>query len=331
MSDAPSGDLPLLGFGLPVSGSWATPDTMSEVAQRAEQLGYHALWSFQRLLFPAEGGLDTAWERDHNPATRSANDASYQAVHDVLLPLAFVAAHTSRIRLGTATICAPFIAPAVLAKATTTLDHLSAGRLDVGVGIGWLPHEYTATGVPYSRRGDRMEEYLRCLVALWTEDPVEFEGEFYLVPRSHAGVRPLQSPRPPLLVGGAAPAALRRAGRLADGWIASSRQDLTAIGSSARLVREAAEGAGRDPEAVRIVVRGIVGLEEEDAGVGRRPLHGSREQVVDDLRLLRAQGVTEVFLDLNFSPRVGSPHVDAAAATAHAREVLEAFAPASLR
>ena len=323
-------DLPRLGFGLPVSGSWATPATMIHVARRAEDLGYASLWTFQRVLSPAEGGLDPAFDAKHNPAVRPADDPSYRAVHDPLLPLAYVAGHTTRIGLGTATICAPFTAPALLAKSMTSLDVLSDGRLTVGLGIGWLPHEYAAAGIPFTRRGARMEEYLRCLDALWTQDPVEFAGEFYTVPRSHTGLQPIQRPHPPVLLGGAAPAALRRAGRLAQGWISSSRQDLTRIGESVAQVREGARDAGRDPEAVRILVRGLVDLVEGDPGPDRRPLHGTREQVLDDLAALRGQGVTEVFVDLNFSPRVGSPDVDADDATAYAEHVLDALAPAGL-
>ena len=306
-------DLPLLGFGLPLSGSWATPGTMRRVARRAEELGYASLWTFQRLLYPADGELGP----------------SYRSVHDPVVPLAYVAAHTDRIRLGTATLCAPFSAPALLAKTLTSLDVLSGGRLTVGLGIGWLPQEYAATGVPFERRGARMDEYLRCLEALWTQDPVEFAGEFYTVPRSHLAPRPVQRPHPPVLLGGTAAPALRRAGRLAQGWISSSRQDLARIGACVETVRDGAREAGRDPEAVQILVRGVVDLVDDDPGGQRRPLHGTREQVHDDLAALRAQGVTEVFFDLNFLPRVGSPDVDAAGAVAYAERVLVTFAPAN--
>lgn len=321
-------DLPLLGFGLPVSGSWATPETMLRTAGLAEGLGYASLWTFQRVLSPADGGPGPAREVDHNPARRPADDPSYRAVHDPLMPLAFVAGHTSRIGLGTATVCAPFIPPALLARSMTSLDVLSAGRLTVGLGIGWLPHEYAAAGVPFARRGERMEEYLRCLEALWTQDPVEFDGAFYTVPRSHAGLRPVQRPHPPVLLGGAAAPALHRAGRLAQGWISSSKQDLARIGESVALVREGALAAGRDPNILRIVVRALVDLVEADPGPGRQPFHGTRQQILEDLAALRRRGVTEVFLDLNFSPRVGSPDVGAGEATAYAEHVLNALAPA---
>lgn len=323
-----TGDLPLLGFGLPVSGSWGTPDIMRSVAQRAEELGYASLWTFQRVLYLAEGDLDPSYGAVHNPSNRPVDDPSYRAVHDPIVPLALVAGQTGRIGLGTATICAPFTAPALLAKTMASLDVLSSGRLTVGLGIGWLPQEYGAAGVPFERRGARMDEYLRCLEALWTQDPVEFAGEFYTVPRSHMSPQPVQRPHPPVLLGGAAAPALRRAGRLAQGWISSSGQDLPRIGASIETVREGAREAGRDPEGLRVLVRGLIELADDDPGRHRRPLQGTREQVLDDLAALRAQGVTEVLIDLNFSPRVVSPDVDNAAALAYAERVLDAFAPA---
>jgi len=297
-----------------VSGRWATPDTIRRTARRAEELGYASLWTFQRVLSPAAAALG----------------ASHRSVLDPVVSLAYVAGHTDRIRLGTATICAPFIAPALLAKTLTSLDVLSGGRLTAGLGMGWLSEEYAAAGVPSERRGERMDEYLRCLEALWTQDPVEFAGEFYTVPPSHVGPPPVQRPHPPVLLGGAAAPALRRAGRLAQGWICSSRQDLTDLGASIEIVRDGAHEAGRDPEAVQIVVRGVVDLVDDDPGEERGPLHGTREQVLDDLAALRAQGVTEVFLDLNLSPRVNLPGVDVEAALENAERVLEAFGPVNV-
>jgi Luciferase-like monooxygenase len=147
------------------------------------------------------------------------------------------------------------------------------------------------------------------------------------VPRSHVGPPPAQRPHPPVLLGGAAAPALRRAGRLAQGWIGSSRHDLTRIGTCVETVRAGAREAGRDPQAVRIVVRGLVDLVDDGPGRQRRPLQGTREQVFEDLAALRVQGVTEVFFDLNLSPRVSSPDVDTGQALAYAEHVLDAFAP----
>ena len=308
-------ELPLLGFGLPVSGPWATPDTIRRIARGAEARGYASLWTFQRVLYPVGQTL--------GPAHRSVLDSA--------VALAFAAAHTDRIRLGTATICAPFTAPALLAKTLASLDVLSEGRLTAGLGMGWLPEEYVAAGVPYARRGARMDEYLRCLQALWTQDPVEFAGEFYTVPRAHQAPLPVQRPHPPVLLGGAAGPALRRAGRLANGWICSSQQDLSTVAAAIDTVRAGAREAGRDPAAVQIVARAVVDLLEDAPGGLRRPLQGTRGQVLDDIRALGARGVTEVFLDLNLSPRVGFPDVDVGEAVEYAERVLEAFAPTKPR
>jgi len=307
-------DLPLLGFGLPVSGAWATPAAMVTVARRAEHLGWHSLWTFQRMLVPVGVAL--------GPLA-----PSYAAVHDAVVPLAHVAAVTSRVRLGTATVCAPFTPPALLAKAFASLDVVSGGRLTVGVGMGWVPEEHVAAGVPMAQRGARFEEYLRCLVALWTQDPVRFDGVFYRVPPSRFAPRPVQRPHPPVLVGGAAPAALRRAGRLAQGWIGSTAQDLSRVAESVALVREGAREAGRDPDAVHVLLRGVVDLLDDDPGPARRPLQGTAEQVLDDLADLRAQGASEVLVDLNFSPRAGSADLLEADALACAERVLAALSP----
>ena len=315
-STSPPGDL-TLGFGLPVSGAWATPGTVAAVARRAEELGYGSLWVFQRVVVPVE--------QDYGP--------QYRSVLDPVVALGFAAAVTSRVRLGTAVVNAPFLPPAVLAKQFATVDVLSEGRLDAGLGLGWAPHEFAAVGVSSERRGARTAEYVACLRALWADDPVEFHGEFYDIPPSRMQPKPVQRPAPPILLGGTAEPALRRAGRLADGWISASRHDLTQISTAIETVRGAAAEVGRDPAAVRAVVRGVVQLRVDARSPDgrRRPLTGTAEEIRDDLGRLHEAGVTEVFLDLNFAPGVGSPDADPVASAAHAHEVLEAFAPARSR
>ncbi len=297
-----------LGVGLPTSGAWATPANMRRVAGRAEELGYRSLWTFQRLLHP----LDTEWGPE------------YHAVNDPVTALAYVAGLTSRIRLGIAVVNIPYYAPIVLAKALTTLDIVSAGRLDVGLGLGWSPLEFAAAGVPFERRGARAEEFIRCLATIWTNPEAGFHGDFYALPPARVEPKPIQSPHPPLLLGGSADAALRRAGRLADGWISSSRADLGAIGSSIEVVRTAARQAGRDPAALRFVVRGVVRL---GSTAECRPLHGTAGQIRSDLAALEASGVTEVFFDLNWDPRVTGAETDPAWTADYAEELLTKLAP----
>jgi len=302
-----------LGFGLPVSGSWARPANLVRIARRAEELGFESLWTFQRLLHPAEG--------DWGPM--------YRAVQDPIVTLAHVAAVTERARLGIAVVNAPFYSPVLLAKQLTTLDELSGGRLDVGLGLGWAEEEFAAVGVDPARRGARTEEFIACLKAIWTEQVVSFDGEFYRMPAVRVDPKPVQQPHPPLLLGGGAERALRRVGRIADGWISASRHDLRTVGTDLDVMRDAAREAGRDPDRLRFVVRGVLSLTEQPAGADRRPLHGDAGQIREDFDRLAEAGITELFIDLNFDPAVGSPDADPQDSMRRAEQLLQTFAPRS--
>lgn len=294
-----------IGFSVPVSGSWATPENMKRVARRADELGYHGVWTFQRLLYPVGSTMGPV----------------YRSVHDPVVTLAYLAGVTERVRLGVAVLNLPFVSPVLLAKQLATLQEVSGGRLDVGLGLGWLPEEFAASGVSMARRGRRGEEYVGLLRRLWTEDVVEHEGEFYEVPRSHQDPGPATPP--PVLLGGGARAALERAGRIADGWISSSRADLGTIDRQIAIVKEAARRAGRDPDALRFVVRGVTRVRPADEG----PLTGSYDKIRRDVAELAAKGVTEVFHDLNFDPEIGDPAADPRESMRRAEEALEALAP----
>src|SRR6516164_4860854 len=277
-----------IGFGAPVAGAWATPLYLGSFAERAEALGYASLWSFQRLLVPEGSGMEPV----------------YRSVLDPLVALGFLAARTSRIRLGVATICLPYVSPAVLAKQATTVDVLSGGRLDLGLGIGWMPEEFVATGASTARRGARAEEFLAVLRTLWADEVSSFSGEFYTIPAGRQDPRPVQQPGPPVLLGGMARPAMERAGRIADGWITSSRADLSKI---SEVVAAGEEAKGPDG--------------------GRRLLSGSFAHIREDAAWLDEQGVTELFYDLNWDPRIGSPSVTPEAAAEHAGEILGGLAP----
>jgi probable F420-dependent oxidoreductase len=303
----------LIGFGAPVAGAWATPFSLATFADRAEEAGYATLWTFQRLLVPEGSGMDPV----------------YRSVLDPMVALGYAAAVTSRIRLGVAVVNLPFISPAYLAKQATTVDVLSGGRLDLGLGIGWMPEEFTITGASTARRGARTEEFLAVLRTLWDDGVSSFDGEFYTIPAGRQDPRPVQRPGPPVLLGGMSRPAMERAGRLADGWITSSRADLSAIAGAVEVIRGAASAAGRDPEAVRIICRGVVqaGTEAKGLDGGRRLLSGSYEQIREDAAWLGEQGVTELFYDLNWDPQVGSPSVSPESAAERAEEILRELAP----
>jgi probable F420-dependent oxidoreductase len=304
-----------IGFGAPVSGAWATPQNLAAFAARAEQAGYASLWAFQRLLVPVGSGMEPV----------------YHSVLDPMAALAYAAAGTSRIRLGVAVVNMPFVSPSYLAKQAASLDVLSQGRHDLGLGIGWMPEEFVMTGATMSGRGARMAEYVEVLRSLWGPGRSEFDGDYYQVPPGVQAPKPVQPGGPPVLLGGMARPALERIGRVADGWITSSRTDLSKIGTGIAVVRDAAAAAGRDPGALRIICRGVVraGADVRGPDGARLLLSGDPAAIRADLEWLSGQGVTEVFFDLNWDPQVGGPDADPAAATRRAIELLEELAPAA--
>jgi probable F420-dependent oxidoreductase len=298
---------------VPVAGSWATPGNQVRLVRRAEELGYRSAWTFQRLLVP-----------EHPDARAGA--PFYRSVHDPIVSLAYLAGQTSRIRLGLAVVNVPFFSPPLLAKQLATLDAVAGGRLDVGLGLGWMREELRAVGAPPERLGARAEEFVAALRALWTDEVVKFTGSFYEIPPARFDPKPVQRPTPPLLFGGNVPAAWRRAGRLGDGWLGGSMADLTRLDEVISTVQQAAGQAGRDPGSLRFVCRGVVRVRPPGAP-DRKPLVGSLDEIRGDLDGLRAQGLTEVFFDLNFDPEIGSPDADPVASVRRAEEVLEALAP----
>jgi probable F420-dependent oxidoreductase len=303
-----------IGFGAPVSGAWATPDNLASFAVSAERAGYASLWTFQRLFVPEGSGMEPV----------------YHSVLDPMLALGYAAAVTARIRLGVAILNVPYLSPTILAKQAATLDVLSGGRLDLGLGVGWMPEEFAATGASMQRRGARAEEYIAVLHALWADGVTEFSGEFYTVPAARMAPKPVQRPGPPVILGGVAQRALERVGRIADGWVTSSRTDLSRVGEGIGVIRAAAEKAGRDPGAIRIICRGVVRAGQPmivPEGGGRVLLSGGYDDIRGDTEWLSQQGVTEIFYDLNWDPLIGAPDADPVGATARAAEILDALAP----
>jgi len=281
-----------LGFSLPIAGAWATPENQVRLARQAETLGYHSLWTLQRLLYALEP------KTVYPPVPGPRWPPFMERVSDPIVTLAYVAAHTSRIRLGVSVLVMPYFAPIVLAKQLATLDHVSGGRLDVGLGIGWAEDEYDAVGVPFRQRGRRGEEFIRCLKTIWTEEVVQFDGEFYRVPRSLVEPKPLQSPHPPILVGGYGSAAVGRAARLGDGFTGGN-VPLDQVAPLIAELRIAAEAAGRDPARLRVVCRGTYRVHDTPQGSGRRPLFGTLDEIREDISRYAEVGLTELFLEAN--------------------------------
>jgi len=290
-----------LGFGLPMAGDWATPPHQLRVARAAEDLGYHSLWVFQRLLYALKP------KGDYPPLPGQPWPKAFERVMDPIVTLAWVAAATRRVRLGASVLIMPYYTPVLLAKQLATLDHVSNGRLDVGVGIGWSEDEYDAVNVPFRQRGRRGDEFLKALKMIWTQDEVEFEGEFYRVPRARIEPKPVQKPHPPLTVGGYSPVVVRRAVTLGDGFNGGN-VPLDRVAPVVRELRAEAIKAGKDPARLHVVSRGSYQVFDTPQGKDRRPLWGSLDEIRDDIARYADAGLTELFLEPNFQP--GGPVLD---------------------
>jgi probable F420-dependent oxidoreductase len=289
-----------LGFALPHLGPVASRDNVLKIATEAERLGYHSLWTNERLLKP----VNPKTPYPGNP--EGVLDPQYAIVFEHLTTMTFASAVTERIRLGVSLINLPFHNPVQLAKRIATMDQLSNGRIDVGLGLGWSEDEADVTNTPFANRGRRGAEYIECMKALWADDPVEFHGEFVDVPATEFGPKPVQRPNPPLYVGAFAPVALRRAGRMADGFTACCAP-VDAILQMRDAVREAATEAGRDGDALPTVVRCLVHRTDETLPDDGRPVaHGTWDQIYGDVQRLAEAGVEVTFFDVNFVTDVDS-------------------------
>lgn len=213
-----------------------------ELAQGAEAAGFESLWTVEHVIFP--DGYESQYPYDGSGQMPMVADTD---LPDPLIWLTWVAAVTERLRLGTGILILPQRNPVVLAKELATLDALSGGRLELGVGVGWLREEFEALGVPFEGRGRRTDEYVEVMRALWADDHVSHHGE--LVSFSGASVNPKPANgRVPIHIGGHTEVAARRAGRLGDGFF-PGKGDLTTL---VDIARQTAADTGRDPDAIEV-------------------------------------------------------------------------------
>ncbi|MGW7685725.1 TIGR03619 family F420-dependent LLM class oxidoreductase [Kribbella sp. NPDC054772] len=231
------------------------------------------------------------------PTPLVQSDDQHMGHHNESLEtLSYVAAVTKRIKLGTAILVAPLHVPVMLARRLATLDRFSGGRVVAGLGQGWQHNEFETANVSSSRTGARTEEFIAALRAVWGSDPVRHEGEFYRIAPSDVSPKPVQE-RIPVLLAANSPAAVRRAGRIADGLIpiSSSAQDLRAV---VRAFHTAAREADRDPEDLVVVNQAPwpTPITSEPLGDNRPFLGGSPKQIAEDLAAARETGATQVYL-----------------------------------
>jgi len=252
--------LGLYGINL---GPCAEPEAAASVARAAEEAGFESLWTAEHVVLP-------------DPQVPPSPVPARTRFLDPAVALAHLAAHTRRVRLATGIVILPQRNPVVLAKEMASVDVLSGGRLIFGIGAGYLRPEFEALGAPFEDRGERTDEYIEAIRALWTQEAPRFEGRFVSFGGIDAQPRPVQKPHPPIVVGGMSPPALRRAVRQGNGWYGFALDP----GATARCVeglRAAGQRVERPPELgpLEISVTPSVPLDAdtarrfEDAGVER--------------------------------------------------------------
>lgn len=269
-----------LGFAIPFVGpAVSSAAGLSAFCRALEDLGYDTLWVGDRLVTPVE--MHSTY-----PGKEQPYPPQMTRYLDPVLMLTVAATATSRVRLNSSTLSTFYFEPPHLARLLTTLDVLSDGRLDVGVGVGWMKDEHDiARSADWSRRGRMLDDLLAFLHEWWTTTPVSWDSEFFSLPPVHADLRPVQVGGPPIWIGGASEAAMRRVGRSGTGWLGVEGLQDEVTDHLWSVARGAAQAAGRDPDALKTAMR--VNL---DSGA-------SVDFVVDKLDRLAGAGADEAIID----------------------------------
>ena len=289
-----------IGILLPVAGEQATRENIIQTAKLAEQEGFDSLWVFERLLWPLN-------PQTPYPGTPDGSlPIEYQKVFDPLETLSYVAGITNKIALGTSVIDMPFHNPVVLARRFATLDILSQGRAICGLGIGWSKDEYQACTVPFSNRGKRADEFVQVLKKIWTEDIVEFKGEYYNIPASKIGPKPIQKPHIPIYLGGFSPNTYSRIVNYdANGWLGLIGGPLEYLENTIQTIKDQANKANKDPISFKVILLTYPNIDNSKDlpttnEVQRFPLTGTIDQIGNDIKRIKDIGIDHIVFGYNF-------------------------------
>lgn len=291
-----------VGILLPQTGDLATSENILYIGKEAEKEGFDSVWVFERLLWPVKP------QTPYGGVPNLPIPVEYQSVLDPLETLTYLAGNTQRISLGTSIIDILFHNPVILARRFATLDVLSGGRVIAGLGLGWSKDEYDASGIPFSHKGARADEYMQVLKRIWTDDVVEFRGQFYNIPASKIGPKPVQKPHPPILLGAYSPKAFPRIVNNADGWIPiAGSVPLEQQEQAINGLREAARKANKDPSNIRIFVLSYPNVldsssQSSSSNQPRSPMSGTIDQIGSDIDRFKAMGAEHIIFGYAFSP-----------------------------
>jgi probable F420-dependent oxidoreductase len=240
----------LMAIKIGTSIGMLNPRYFLAVAQAADRLGFESLWMPEHLVFPQA--------MEGSPFSAEDGDAAHPPVppetplFDVFAYLAYLAGQTSRIRLGTNVYLMALRHPFIAARAVQTLDFVSGGRAEIGVGAGWLRSEWSAAGLDPTSRGRRLDENLTVCKQLWTQESIAHQGEFYQFDAVMFEPKPVQRPYPPIHIGGESNAALRRVARHGDGWFGIGHT-LESVQPVLAKLRDTVRAEGRDPDQLEII------------------------------------------------------------------------------
>ncbi|MEU3474140.1 MULTISPECIES: TIGR03619 family F420-dependent LLM class oxidoreductase [Nocardiaceae] len=290
-----------IGLSLPQLGEHVDAGAVRAFATSAEELGFSSLWVQEHLFYPEEN--ESIYGGRHTTSVHPA----YRSVLGATELMAFAAACTRTITIGSSILVAGYHRPVELAQRLSTLDLLSGGRLVAGLGAGWSDEEHAQMDVDPRTRGRRMGELVRAVQACWGPDPVEFEGEFFSIPRSIVRPKPVQQPHPPLLSGLRSATGLKRTAALFDIWNPSSGSP-EALLEQLETMREL---RSEDASPIRLFLRSYLQRPTDDVGSGGQGIDGVRT----DIRTALAAGAEHLIVEPNFWDEMRSPNdwVDAPA------------------
>lgn len=291
-----------VGITLPQAGEQSTTGNIVRTAMIAEDEGFDSLWVFERLLWPISPQTPYVATPD------GSLPIEYQRVFDPLETLTFVAAKTNKITLGTSVIDILFHNPVVLARRFATLDVLSGGRAIAGLGIGWSKDEYQVSNIPFENKGKRADEFVQALKKIWTEDIVEFKGNYYNIPASKIGPKPIQKPHIPIFMGGFSPNTFKRIINYStNGWLGLIVGPLEYLENTIKSMNEMASKANKDPNEFKTILLtypNIVESKNEQLinESQRFPLTGTIDQIGNDIKRIKKMGVDHIVFGYNFLP-----------------------------
>lgn len=288
-----------------------------EVAEAAEANGFESIWIPEHLIFPVEMTPNYSYTPDGYPPMHSDTPA-----FDPWVVLGGVATRTKNIRLATGVFILPLRHPIPVARSIITLDRLSGGRVIAGIGVGWLPDEFQIVGQDFHNRGRRTDEMIELMRKLWSEDTIEFHGEFYDIPPVKFLPKPVNKQQGiPIIVGGTSSGALRRAGRLGDGWIHHAQihaslysgeanpgvneQDYAELQDHLKVITEHRAEAGRSDRPFEIIAGmggtleaarrcADLGVTSYSAGPSAAGLKGTKDSFVDWIKRFADEVISNV-------------------------------------